>query len=87
MKELILKMNDKKYKQGERIYFDMGNGVSGFATICGCASDPIPPLGRQWIIQIEPGVLNAEIYPYSHIVIFEIMIKPAPENLLVTGQS
>jgi len=72
-------MNDtKKYKynQEDRVYFEMGEGLpKGYAKICGCASQEMPTIGRQWIVELEEKVGS---YPFSCIVIFDVMIKDPP---------
>ena len=70
-----------KYKQGDRIYFDMSNNIEGWAKIVGCSTEPMPPLGRGWIIELEePRKIDTKIYPFSSIVVFDIMIKDGPDS-------
>ena len=70
-------MNNYNRNQGDRVYFEMGGPKlpRGFAKICGCASDELPGLGRQWIVELEVPLTT---YPFACITIFERMIKPAP---------
>ena len=70
-----------KYKLGDRVFFSMGEGtnISGWAKIAGCSTEPMEGLGRGWIVELEDSVnLNKTIYPFSHIVIFDAMIKDPP---------
>ncbi len=69
-----------KYKLGERVYFSMGDNMpNGYAKIAGCSTEPIPPLGRGWIVELEqPSSIDPKVYPFTHIVIFDAMIKEPP---------
>ena len=65
-----------KYNQGDRVFFNMGNNIEGWATIAGCSTEPMEGLGRGWIVALEePRKIDTKVYPYTHIVIFDIMIK------------
>lgn len=69
-----------KYNQGDRVYFDMSNNIEGWAKIVGCSTEPMPPLGRGWIVELEePRKIDTKIYPFSCIVVFDIMLKDGPE--------
>jgi hypothetical protein len=73
-------MSKYNRKQNDRVYFEMGgdNLPRGYAKICGCASDELKGLGRQWIVELET-ILST--YPFTHITIFDAMIKPEPSIL------
>jgi len=70
-------MKNYNRNQGDRIYFEMGGPKlpRGYAKICGCASDELPGLGRQWIVELE---IPLSTYPFTHIVIFDRMVKEEP---------
>lgn len=79
-------MADKyQYKLGERVYFSFGENMpSGWAKIAGCSTEPMPTLGRGWIVELEePRTIDSKVYPFTHIVVFDAQIKdpnasPAP---------
>ena len=81
-------MADKyKYKLGERVYFSMGQGtnIEGWAKVAGCSTEPMEGLGRGWIVELEePRQIDPKIYPFSHIVIFDVMIKDGPTATTAT---
>lgn len=67
-----------KYKLGDRVFFSMGQGtnIDGWAKIAGCSTEPMEGLGRGWIVELEePRKIDKKVYPFSHIVIFDVMIK------------
>lgn len=65
-------MNENKYKQGERIYFSIGEGLpSGYAKIAGCQ-------GLIYIIEMEGPIKN---YPYTHIYVVDNQIVQPPITL------
>lgn len=69
---------DKKYQyqQGQRVYYNMGNGIKGWATICGSATDELPEIGRNWIIEPhEPLPFDKKVYPFSHMTAFGCCLK------------
>lgn len=72
-------MNEKyNRKQNDRIWFDInGDGkLSGYGIIKGCAAGPLPPLGYQWIVEVEePVPFDKTVYPFSHLVVFDSQIK------------
>lgn len=72
--------NKYKYNLGDRIYFSFGSGVEGWGKICGCSSDHIEEVGRGWIVEIEEEGrrINKTVYPFTHIVVFDIAIKEPP---------
>lgn len=75
-------MSDKyKYKQNDRIYFEMGGPElpRGYGKISGCASDELPALGRQWIIELESPIGDGQFYSFKCITIFDCMIKSPPD--------
>jgi hypothetical protein len=79
-KNKIMSEQKYKYKSGDRVYFDMGVGnIDGWAKIAGCSTEPMPELGRGWIVELEePRKVDVKVYPFSHIVIFDVMIKEPP---------
>lgn len=74
-------MSKYNRQQGDRVYFEMGGPQlpRGFAKICGCSSEPLPVLGRQWIVELE---IPLTTYPFTHIVLFDSQIKPAPTAII-----
>lgn len=77
-------MSESKYKYtlGDTIYFDMGvNNINGYAKVVGCSTEPMPELGRGWIVELqEPCKIDKKVYPFTHIVVFDVMIKDAPKE-------
>ena len=66
----------EELKQGQRVqYFidDPKNILTG--TICGIAGNGVPVAGKTYIVQ--PDVPHdKEVYDYSHIAVFEVMLNP-----------
>ena len=78
-------MSESKYKynQDDRVYFDMGNNIKGWAKVKGCSTEPQEGLGRGWLVEVEePCPFDRKIYPFSTILIFDIMIKDPPVSPL-----
>lgn len=75
-------MADKyKHKEGERVYFDLDGKIKGFGTIHGATTDDLPPIGRSWIVKLEPPLpIDGKVYPFSCISVFEIQIKEPPKE-------
>ena len=68
-----------RYKLGDRVYFSMGQGIEGWAKIVGCSTQPMEGMGRGWIVEVEePFPFDKSVYPFTHIVIFDVMIKEPP---------
>jgi hypothetical protein len=68
---------DRKYQynEGDKIKFKINDEIQGTGIICGCASEPIPPLGRMWLVKVdEPTPFIKEVYPFGCITVFDIQI-------------
>lgn len=75
---------EKKYKYqfDDRVYFDMGNNIKGWAKIKGCSTEPMPSIGRGWIVELEePFPIDKKVYPFTNIVVFDAMIKEPPVDV------
>jgi hypothetical protein len=73
--------NKYNRNQGDKVWFDItgAGNVAGWGVIKGVASGPFPPLGYQWIVEVlPPAPMDATVYPFSHIVVFDNQIKEPP---------
>jgi hypothetical protein len=70
-----------KYKLGDRVYFSMGENMpKGWCKIAGCSTEPLPALGRGWIVELEePRTIDPKVYPFTHIVVFDNMFCEPPK--------
>ena len=58
-------MSEPKYKQGNRVYFNLGEGApSGYAKVCGV-------MGPMIIVQPEEAIKG---YAFSHIYVIDSQI-------------
>ncbi len=71
--------NKYKYKLDDRVFFDMGNNIKGWAKIKGCSTEPMEGIGRGWLVEMEePYPIDQKFYPFTNIIIFDVMIKKEP---------
>lgn len=60
-----------KHKQGERVYFEMGEKLpTGWGKVCGS-------VGPVVIIELETPIPN---YPYTHTYVLDAQIKTPPKE-------
>ena len=63
------------YEQGQRVYFNLDGKIKGWAKICGVATEDMPVIVRNWIIEPEPPtVFDNNFYPFSHITAFSCQL-------------
>lgn len=68
-------MSKYQYSQNQRVYFNLDGKIRGWATICGCATEEMAIIGRNWIIEPHaPTPFNKNIYPFSHLVAFDCQL-------------
>lgn len=73
-------MNEFKYKQGDRVWFDTGI-ICGYGIIKGVTTVPQPRIGQTYIVEAtnnKPTFPSAD-YPFDHIGVFECFLKMAEE--------
>lgn len=79
-----------KYKQNDVVHFKLGN-ISGYAKVVGCATIPIPFIGRMYIVEpIDSTEIPNETYPFTTITVSEnsiTIVKPEKKyfNILTYG--
>lgn len=66
---------DFTYLNGTKVLFNM-DGRELVGTICGLSHTPQPVIGQGYIVQLEDTLYN---YDYTHIVVFDAMIKTSLE--------
>jgi hypothetical protein len=67
--------------QGDKIWFDLTDGTVGWGTVNGIAITELPGLGVGWIIEpTEPIIVAGVVYPFTHIMVFDSMIKEVPKE-------
>jgi hypothetical protein len=65
--------------QGDRVWFDLKEGIAGWGIINGIATTELPVLGIGWIVKLEESISVSDIsYPFTHIVVYDSMIKDCP---------
>jgi lipopolysaccharide/colanic/teichoic acid biosynthesis glycosyltransferase len=71
-----------KYNQNDRVYFNMGNGISGWAKVVGCSTDEMATIGRGWILELEEEsrTISKDVYPFTNIVAFDVMLSDGPKK-------
>ena len=68
-------MSKYQYSQNQRVYFNLDGKVKGWATICGCATEEMAIIGRNWIIEPHsPTPFDKNIYPFSHLTAFDCQL-------------
>lgn len=66
---------DYKYKEGQKIYFNLGNGVKGWGVIRG-ASTIISQDYPIWIVQFSPPApVDSKLYPFTAWLFFDNQIS------------
>ena len=66
------KMNeDEKFKEGDKVVFNLGDNIKRKGTVRGIANTGMPVIGLTWIVELEEKLPT---YPFSCIAVFEAWI-------------
>jgi hypothetical protein len=74
-------MSNHLYKQGDVVEFSASKAVSGVGVVCGIANEGQAVIGTTYILEIKESNVDKNVYPYTHFVIPEILIKPRCLNI------
>ncbi len=72
-------IQDIQLQQGTRVSFFISGSIKGSGKIVGIASNALPIIGRNYIIEPDDRIDN-DTYPYSHFVCPEIFIERLIKN-------
>ncbi|MCK5616239.1 hypothetical protein KAR91_81000 [Candidatus Pacearchaeota archaeon] len=66
-------MNEnEKFKEGDKVVFDLGDGIKRNGTIRGVATTRMPVIGCSWIVELEDKIPT---HPFSCIAVFEVWME------------
>lgn len=61
----------EKFEEGDKVVFDIGDGIERKGTIRGVTTTPKPIIGSTWIVELEEKIPS---HPFSCIGVFESMM-------------
>ena len=68
-------MSKMQFKQGDKVAYNIVGIMEGEGIIKGVATNGVPILGMQYIIEDLSSHIPNKEYPYSHFVCFEAWLK------------